>query len=153
MTNILICGISGKMGGNVLSLLENDPEAKAVCGVDFYPKQLSVPVYKTFSEVKEPVDVIIDFSSPEALEDRLKFAEEKGAGIVLACTGFNEKELSLVDEYSARVAIFKTANLSLGINLMQALCKAAAEVLGEAFDVEIVERHHNLKRTLPPALP
>lgn len=77
MTNILICGISGKMGGNVLSLLENDPEAKAVCGVDFYPKQLSVPVYKTFSEVKEPVDVIIDFSSPEALEDRLKFAEEK----------------------------------------------------------------------------
>ena len=149
MTNILICGISGKMGGNVLSLLENDPEAKAVCGVDFYPKQLSVPVYKTFSEVKEPVDVIIDFSSPEALEDRLKFAEEKGAGIVLACTGFSEKELALVDEYSARVAIFKTANLSLGINLMQALCKAAAEVLGEAFDVEIVERHHNLKKDAP----
>lgn len=69
-TKIIICGISGKMGGNVLSLLENDGEAEAVCGVDPFVKSLSVPVYAHFSEVKEDADVIVDFSSAENLEER-----------------------------------------------------------------------------------
>jgi 4-hydroxy-tetrahydrodipicolinate reductase len=68
---------------------------------------------------------------------------------VLAATGFTADDLAMVQEYSKSVAIFKTANLSLGVNLMQALCKAAAEVLGEAYDVEIIERHHNLKKDAP----
>ena len=70
-------------------------------------------------------------------------------GIVLASTGFTADDLALVKEYSQTTAIFKTANLSLGVNLMQALCKVAAEVLGEAYDVEIIEKHHNLKKDSP----
>ena len=146
---IILCGACGKMGGNVLSLLENDLEAQAVCGVDLYPREIGIPVYKTFAEITEEADVIIDFSSPVGLQERLDYAKAKGLGVVLAATGFTKEDLDMVAEYSKEVAIFKTANLSLGVNLMQALCKAAAEVLGDAFDVEIVEKHHNLKKDAP----
>ena len=110
---------------------------------------MEIPVYSTFAQVKEEIDVVVDFSSAENLKERLKFVKERKIGIVLASTGFTERDLKLIDEYAAEVAIFKTANLSLGVNLMQALCRAAAEVLGESFDVEIVERHHNLKKDAP----
>ena len=142
MTKILICGAAGKMGGNVLSLLDGDCEAKAVCGVDRFPKEMEIPVYSTFAQVKEEIDVVVDFSSAENLKERLKFVKERKIGIVLASTGFTERDLKLIDEYAAEVAIFKTANLSLGVNLMQALCRAAAEVLGESFDVADACRHH-----------
>ena len=148
-TRIIICGACGKMGGNVLSLLENDAEAVAVCGVDLYPREIGIPVYTSFSDVKETADVIIDFSSAVGLQERLEYAKTHNIGIVLASTGFSAEDLALVQEYAKTTAIFKTANLSLGVNLMQALCKAAAEVLGDAFDVEIVEKHHNLKKDAP----
>ncbi len=146
---IILCGACGKMGGNVLSLLANDPDAVAVCGVDLFPKEIGIPVYTTFADVKEEADVIIDFSSPVNLAERLEYAKTHKLGIVLAATGFSAEDLKLVDEYAHSVAIFKTANLSLGVNLMQALIKTAAEVLGEAYDVEIIERHHNLKKDAP----
>ncbi len=148
-TRILICGACGKMGGNVLSLLKNDQTAVAVAGVDLYPKEIGIPVYKNFASVQEQADVMIDFSSAENLRERLDYAKENKLGVVLASTGFNADDLKLIDEYSKDVAIFKTANLSLGVNLMQALCKAAAQILGESYDVEIIERHHNLKKDAP----
>lgn len=149
MIRVLLCGACGKMGGNVLSLLSEDEEATVVCGVDLYPKEIGVPVYRNFNEVQEEADVIIDFSSPVGLQDRLEFAKSKGIGIVLASTGFTADDLALIQSYEKDVAIFRTANLSLGINLMQALVKAAAQVLGDGFDVEIVEKHHNLKKDAP----
>ena len=149
MIKILLCGACGKMGGNVLSLLSEDEEATVVCGVDLYPKEIGVPVYRSFDEVQEEADVIIDFSSPVGLRERLEFAKAKGIGIVLASTGFTADDLALIQSYEKDVAIFRTANLSLGINLMQALVKAAAQVLGEGFDVEIIEKHHNLKKDAP----
>ena len=148
-TKIIICGISGKMGGNVLSLLENDGEAEAVCGVDPFVKSISVPVYAHFSEVKEDADVIVDFSSAENLEERLAYAAEKNIGIVLGSTGFTAEDNKRIEEYAKKIPVFKTANLSLGINLMQTLVKAAAQVLGDAFDIEIVERHHSPKKDSP----
>ena len=146
---VILCGACGKMGGNVLSLLDGDSEATAVCGVDLYPKEIGIPVYKSFAEIKEEADVIIDFSSPIGLAERLEYAKTHGIGIVLASTGFSAEDLKMVDEYSKSVAIFKTANLSLGVNLMQTLVKAAAQVLGDQFDIEIIEKHHNLKKDAP----
>ena len=148
-TRIILCGACGKMGGNVLSLLAEDDTALAVCGVDLYPKEIGIPVYKNFEEIKEDGDIIIDFSSPIGLLERLEYAKAKGLGIVLASTGFTADDLQLIEKYSNEIAIFKTANLSLGVNLMQALCKAAAQVLGDNFDVEIIEKHHNLKKDAP----
>ena len=146
---VIVCGACGKMGGNVLSLLADDTQAVAVCGVDLYPKEIGIPVHTSFSEVTEDADVIIDFSSPIGLKERLDYAKAKGLGVVLAATGFSADDLKMVDEYAKEIAIFKTANLSLGVNLMQALIKTAAEVLGDAYDVEIIERHHNLKKDAP----
>ena len=146
---IIVCGACGKMGGNVLSILEDDPEATAVCGVDLYQKEIGIPVYASFADIQEEADVIIDFSSPIGLTERLEYAKTHNLGIVLASTGFSAEDLKTVDEYSKSVAIFKTANLSLGVNLMQAIIKAAAEVLGDNYDVEIIERHHNLKKDAP----
>ncbi len=148
-TKVLLCGACGKMGGNVLELLREDGEAVAVCGVDLYPREIGIPVYQSFASVKERVDVIVDFSSPVGLEERLSFAKKNGVGVVLASTGFTASDLQLIDEYSKEIAIFKTANLSLGVNLMQTLIKRAAEVLGDAYDVEIIEKHHNLKKDAP----
>lgn len=148
-TRIILCGACGKMGGNVLSLLADDNEAVAVCGVDLFPKEIGIPVYKSFAEVKEEADVIIDFSSAENVAERLEYAKTRRMGIVLASTGFSPADLALIDEYAKTTAIFKTANLSLGVNVMQALVKAAAQILGNGFDVEIIERHHNLKKDAP----
>ena len=148
-TRIILCGACGKMGGNVLSLLQDDNDAVAVCGVDLFPKEIGIPVYTSFSDVKEEADVIIDFSSSQNLTERLEYAKTHRLGIVLASTGFTADDLKTVAEYAKTTAIFKTANLSLGVNLMQALIKTAAEVLGDAYDVEIIERHHNLKKDAP----
>ena len=148
-TRIILCGACGKMGGNVLSLLQNDNETVAVCGVDLYPREIGIPVYKTFSEIQEEADVIIDFSSAENLKERLEYAKAHKLAIVLASTGFSQSDLAMIEEYAKEIAIFRTANLSLGVNVMQALCKAAAQILGDAFDVEIIEKHHNLKKDAP----
>ena len=149
MTKIILCGACGKMGGNVLSLLQEDTQAVAVCGVDAFPREIDLKVYPTFADVTEDADVIIDFSSADNLVERLEFAKNRGIGIVLASTGFTSEDLKMIDEYAKHIAIFRTANLSLGVNLMQALVKAAAQVLGDSFDVEIIEKHHNLKKDAP----
>lgn len=148
-TRIILCGACGKMGGNVLSLLSIDTEATAVCGVDLFPKQIGIPVYQSFAQIREEADVIIDFSSAENLRERLDYAKAKGLGIVLASTGFTAEDLRLIDEYAQYIPVFKTANLSLGVNLTQTLVKAAAQFLGDAYDVEIIEKHHNLKKDAP----
>ena len=148
-TKIILCGACGKMGGNVLSLLADDPNAHVVCGVDLFPREIGIPVYQSFKNVTETADVIIDFSSAENLRERLDYAKANKLGIVLASTGFSADDLALIDEYAKEIAIFKTANLSLGVNLMQALVKVAAQVLGDGFDVEIIEKHHNLKKDAP----
>ncbi len=148
-TRIILCGACGKMGGNVLSLLSCDPSAVAVCGVDLYPREIGIPVYTCFQDVREEADVIIDFSSADNLIERLEYAKTHNLGIVLASTGFTAEDLKIVDEYAESVAIFKTANLSLGVNLMQKLVRLTAEVLCDGFDVEIIERHHNLKKDAP----
>ena len=151
MLNILLCGIGGKMGGNIADLLKDDGDARIVCGVDIHaPEGCKVPVYTHFSQVKEKVDVIIDFSSPAALAGELEYAAKNNVPAVLASTGYAAEQLESIKEASKSVAVFKTANFSLGVNLLVALAKKAAAVLGEDFDIEIVERHHNQKVVWKP---
>jgi 4-hydroxy-tetrahydrodipicolinate reductase len=150
MINVLVCGIGGMMGGNICALLDGDKDAKVVCGVDLHtPDGCKVPVYAKFSDVKEKVDVIIDFSSPAVLKDELEFAINNNVPAVLASTGYSPEQLKMIEYASQSVAIFKTANFSLGVNLLVDLVKKAAEVLGENFDIEIVEKHHSKKVDAP----
>ena len=138
------------MGGNIVDLLKDDSEARVVCGVDLHtPEGFKVPVYASFNDVKESVDVIIDFSSPAALDGELEYAKAHNVPVVLASTGYTAEQLEKIEQASKQVAVFKTANFSLGVNLLVGLVKKAAEVLGENFDIEIVERHHNRKVDAP----
>ena len=154
---ILVLGACGKMGKTVLSALENDAYAKAVCGVDSRAEEYAetqngtppVPVYATFKNVREKADVIIDFSSARDVETRLKYAKDKRMGIVLAPTGFNRADDEIIVYYAKYVPVFRAANLSLGANLLQNLCKIARRTLGETFDAEIVEKHHRTKKDAP----
>ncbi len=122
---------------------------EVVCGVDLYPTQKPYPVYSSIAEVKEEVDVIIDFSSPSALHGNLEYCKAHGINAVLASTGYSEADLQEIALASKQIGVFKTGNFSLGVNLLQSLVKKAAEVLGSGFDVEIVERHHNQKKDAP----
>lgn len=150
MINLLICGIHGAMGGNVLSLLESDSEISAVCGVDVCAaKEAKPPVYAAFYDVKERVDVIIDFSSPAALRGELEWAEAHGCAVVLGATGYTADDLKRIEQAAGRIAVFKTGNFSVGINLLVKLVRRAAEALGEDFDIEIIERHHRRKKDAP----
>lgn len=150
MVNILICGAGGKMGATLTELLNSDCEAKAVCGVDIHaPENAHIPIYKAFGEVKEKVDVIIDFSSPAVLKSELEWAVKNNVPVVLGSTGFDAEQLEYIDLCAKKVAVFKTANFSLGVNLLMKLVREAAEVLGDKFDVEIVEKHHSLKADAP----
>ncbi len=137
------------MGGNLTELLKDDENLKVVCGVDLNCGGQSVPVYPSFKNVKEKVDVIIDFSSPAVLKDELAWAVKNGCPVVLASTGYSAEDLLFIDETAKKIAVFKTVNFSLGINLLVKLVKKAAETLGESFDIEIIEKHHNQKVDAP----
>lgn len=149
MIKALICGINGKMGRNVAELVAADGEMETVCGVDVAACDGLPPVYNSFNGVKEEIDVIIDFSSPAALKGELEFAVKNKKPVVLAATGYGEEHLKMIKDASEKTAVFKTGNFSLGINLLVKLVKRAAETLGENFDIEIIERHHNLKADAP----
>ncbi len=146
--NIILCGACGRMGKNVAELAAETND-KIVCGVDLYPSPMPFPVYEHFDEIKESADVVIDFSSASGLEERLAFCEKRNLGIVLGSTGYSESDETLIRSFSEKIAIFKTGNLSIGINLLQMFAKKAAEVLGNSFDAEIIERHHRMKKDAP----
>ena len=150
MVSILISGIMGHMGRNVLELAQADSAVKVLCGVDLSAGELcGVPVYAGFDGVAEKADVVIDFSSAANLSNVLAYAERTGAAVILAATGYTQEQLAQIGEAAKRIPLFKTANLSVGINLLQKLVKEAAAFLGDAFDIEIVEKHHNLKKDAP----
>ena len=151
MVRIIMCGCNGKMGRVISDLAAEDTQTKIVAGVDFVTEQhYEYPVYPGISEVKEEADVIIDFSSPAKLSERLAFSVEKKMPMVFCTTGLSEEEFAQVQETSKKVAILRSANMSLGVNTLLKLVAAAAQVFAAAdFDMEIVEKHHNRKVDAP----
>lgn len=145
--NLLICGSSGRMGTVVrkeaLSLGHS-----IVCGVDENPTIETFPVYRTFREVIETPEVVIDFSSARNLEERLSFCMEKKIGIVIASTGFSPAQTALIEQTSKQIPIFQSANFSIGIYLLHQFAKQAAIAWKES-DIEIVEKHHAGKKDAP----
>ncbi len=145
---LILLGCCGKMGRYVTELC-SERGHDIVCGIDLCPSPMPYPVYQSFAEIEAKEGVVIDFSSPSHLMERLAFCADHHLPIVLAATGYTAEDLALIEGYKTRIAMFKTGNLSLGVNLLQLLVKKAAEVLGDGFDVEIVERHHAQKKDAP----
>ena len=150
MINIALFGCNGKMGQVISNLLANDEEAKISFGFDINTERKnSYPVYDDVSKIKEKADVVIDFSHPALLDSILKYCSESKAGAVIATTGLSGEQIEQIEELSKEVAVFRSANMSLGINLLINLVKKAAAVLSDRFDIEIIEKHHNQKIDAP----
>lgn len=153
MAGIILSGCNGKMG-RVVTLAVGESVDKIVGGIDIYDEELSgYPVFSSpalvTKEIIDKADVIIDFSNPGALAGLLEFAVKNSIPAVIATTGLNESQIGLIKNAAKKIPVFFTANMSLGVNLMCELAKKAVKVLGDSFDVEIIEMHHNQKLDAP----
>ncbi len=149
MTNIILNGCNGKMGNAVSRLIAERDDCNVKAGVDLNTSvQRDFPVYGNIKEVDKG-DVIIDFSHPSCLPDLLEYAVANKTPIVVATTGLNDADIENIKSASKAVAVFFTFNMSLGINLLVELSKTASKILGDKFDVEIIEKHHNQKIDAP----
>lgn len=152
MLKLLVTGICGKMGG-ILGEICPSHGAEIICGVDKAACESSenrgLPVFSSFDCVFKEVDAIIDFSSPSAIYGELEWAQKRHIPVVIAATGYSERDLKFIRERSKENALFFSANYSLGITLLKKLVYEAAEFLGCGFDIEIVEKHHRYKKDAP----
>ncbi len=151
MTNVLIWGICGRMGKTLYDCLNKNENTNVIGGVDKFANQkdFSVPVFNSISDINVKADVIIDFSRAEALYDILPYAKENKIPVVLCTTGYSELDLDYINEMSKEIPLFKSSNMSIGINLLIDLVRKATALLGENFDIELIEQHHNMKVDSP----
>ena len=151
MINIILHGCNGRMGTIISELVEKDANVQIVAGIDAYGQsKFSYPVYESIALCDVAADVVIDFSNANAVEGLLDYCVVRKVPCVLCTTGLSEALRQKVCEACKKVAILKSANMSLGINLLMKLLKEASQVLANAgFDIEIVEKHHNQKLDAP----
>ena len=151
MIRVIMHGCNGKMGQVITNLIAADGEVELVAGVGaFDDGHNTYPVFRNIKDCDVEADCIIDFSAAVAVDALLDYCVEKQIPCVLCTTGLSQEQLEKVKAASEKVAILKSANMSLGINLLLKLLKKATDVLAPAgFDIEIVEKHHNLKVDAP----
>lgn len=151
MIRLIMHGCNGKMGRVITRMAGEDEAAEIVAGIDRYTETPNT--YPVFTDIKDcgvEADAVIDFSNADAVDGLLEYCVEKKLPVVLCTTGLSKKQLAKVEEAAGKTAVLRSANMSLGINLLMKLLKDAAKVLAPAgYDVEIVERHHNQKVDAP----
>lgn len=149
MLKVLINGINGRMGQEVLNQIEKSNEFELCCGVDILSSaNSSFPIYTDIATIKENPDIIIDFSIPEATINILEFAKQNNIPIVIATTGFSDEQLSLIEDYSKIIPVFRSGNMSYEINVMADIVSKLATQLKDS-DIEIIETHHRNKIDSP----
>ena len=150
MIRILLHGCAGKMGRAVTETVAQDSQCEIVAGIDPTETTLSYPTYTRLEDCKEEADVVIDFSTAAAVPELLSYCERRNLPVVLCTTGLSENLSAQVAKTAKHIALLKSANMSLGVNLLLNLVNKAASVLYDAgFDIEIVEKHHNQKIDAP----
>lgn len=154
MSGILLSGCAGKMGKVITAAVEKCDDLQIVGGIDLFTDcGADYPVFASPAEITTEVlnatDVIVDFSNPSALPGLIEFAVKASKPAVIATTGLDEARISLLRSASVKIPVFFSANMSLGVSLIAELAQKAAKVLGDDFDIEIVEMHHNQKIDAP----
>ena len=151
MTKVIMHSCNGKMGQMITNIIAAEEDIEIVAGVDASDHiKNTYPVFTNIAQCDAAADVVIDFCSAAAVDALLDYCAEKQIPCVLCTTGLSEAQLAHVDEAAKKVAVLKSANMSLGVNMLLKLLKNAAQVLVPAgFDIEIVEKHHNLKVDAP----
>ena len=151
MTKIIMLGCNGRMGQMITDMVKQDDECTIVAGIDIVDnRDNGYPVYTKLADCDVEADAIIDFTSATDFESRMEYAVDKQIPIIECSTGLSEEQMDYLKKTSEKVAVLKSANMSLGINLLMKLLKeAAVKLAGDGFDVEIVEKHHNQKLDAP----
>ncbi len=151
MIRMIMHGCNGKMGQTISNMVAEDPEIRLVAGVDIQDDGHNpYPVFYDISECDVEADVLIDFTTASVVDKLLDYCVSRKLPCVLCTTGLNRQQLDHVEKASEEIAVLKSANMSMGINLLLKMLKDAANVLAPAgYDIEILERHHNLKLDAP----
>ena len=149
MIDILIQGIQGRMGRVLCDLIAQRQDCRVVGGIDRTAVDGPVPVVTSFADLKVKADVLIDFSSPEATRAAIAYCKEAKLPCVICTTGLTEEDTAALRQLSETVPVFKSANMSMGINLLAELAQRAAKLLGLDYDIEIIEKHHHNKVDAP----
>ncbi|MBQ8298250.1 MAG: 4-hydroxy-tetrahydrodipicolinate reductase [Ruminococcus sp.] len=150
MTKIVISGANGKMGKTIYNCVKERDNCEIIGGIDLFTEQYAdFPIVDSPNKLPEKPDVIIDYSNPAALDGLLEYCLATGTPAVFATTGYSDEQIQKIREASQQIPVFFTFNMSLGINLLVQLAKKAASILGDQFDIEIVEKHHNQKIDAP----
>ena len=150
MLKIIISGCNGHMGRVVAALCAADSQVEVVAGLDVMGStDREFPVYTSPAQFTGQADAVIDFSSPAALDGLLAFGKATKTPLVLATTGYSPEQVAQIGAAALEVPIFRSGNMSLGINVLLELVKKAAAILGDSCDIEIVERHHRRKVDAP----
>lgn len=151
MVKAIMNGCNGHMGQVISGIIEKDPDITIAAGIDLRDEGKNpYPVFSSLQECDVEADVIIDFSSPKAFDAMMDYSVSRQVPVVVCTTGLSEDQVKRLEEDSKKVAVLRSANMSLGINLLLKLLQDAAKTLAPAgFDIEIVEKHHNLKKDAP----
>jgi 4-hydroxy-tetrahydrodipicolinate reductase len=149
MIKIVICGANGKMGQVIYNALKSKDDFEVVGGIDINAVSTDFPVVRVPEELSKKPDVIIDYSHPNSLDNLLAYAKSNHTPLVLATTGYDNEQIAKIKKASSLIPVFFSWNMSLGINLLLSLTKKATKILGEDFDIEIIEKHHNQKVDAP----
>jgi 4-hydroxy-tetrahydrodipicolinate reductase len=151
MTRIIMHGCNGRMGNMISDICKADEEVSIVAGIDVADTGCyEYPVFTDIRQCSVEADVVIDFSNAKAVDALIAYCVEKQLPVVCCTTGLSEEQLKEVEQASKKIAVLKSANMSLGINTIFDLLRRAAKVLAPAgFDIEIVEKHHNQKLDAP----
>ena len=149
MINVLINGINGRMGQEVLNSINNSSDFTVCCGIDTTQTSCCpFPIYTNTNAIKEKIDIIIDFSIPDATLNILEYAMENRIPIVIATTGFTDDQLNKIEDYSKYIPIFRSGNMSYEVNIMSGIVSKLAVLLNDS-DIEIIETHHRNKIDSP----
>ena len=149
MIRIVLNGCGGKMGKMVTECAKNFKDVEIIAGIDKYGCESSYPVFKSAAELNVDYDVLLDFSRADALNDLIALTEKTKKPLVICSTGFSDEQISLINEKSKTLPLFRSGNMSVGINLINALLRKVAPILYGNYDIEIIEKHHNQKVDAP----
>ena len=150
MTKIILVGCNGRMGKAISEHVKTLDDIEISAGVDICDIQnYDYHVYIDINSIESPEGVIVDFSNRSLTKDILDFAIKNGLPSVICSTGHTKEELQMITDASTKIPVFRSANMSLGINLLVMLAKQAATLLEDSFDIEIIEKHHNQKLDAP----
>lgn len=149
MVKIILNGCCGKMGKVITECSSQFNDIEIIAGIDKFPTTAPYPIYNSCNDLDIDYDVLLDFSRAEALNDLISLTEKTKKPLVLCSTGYTDDDLNLINEKSKLLPLFRSANMSLGINLINSLLRKVSPLLYPNYDIEIIEKHHNQKVDSP----